>query len=228
MGIFKQLFDYSAKVQYAKATAKRRIARVPELADKLHELFCLIDSADVMEASGFPEATVYTIVESYAGLRKRNVGHTAALSAIETTRRQLGAASVDGETDLAEYILNRICIEHGGAPGITEAWFVVTYSECAQRLGVDLKMAVGSPPPKLAVVPPAPPQPVVAHKVAQCAHCSITNVARSRAELDLSQTRADLQAMQLWKSKVSDLWTRYYEGQISEDAYYDEMERITK
>jgi hypothetical protein len=105
-----------SKNDLIKSLAKERIKTDPSFYSRGYSE-SMIDSLGTILLMGAPEATIVTIVETYALSQQSGASEEAILNHIENYRSQIGAGSMPVPLNLETYIKYRIEIEHShGAP----------------------------------------------------------------------------------------------------------------
>ena len=103
----------SDKIELIRNLAKKRVQNDP-IASMLGD----IDNLSEVMLMGLPEATIVTIVETWAILRKQGMGEEEILKRIEAHRASFGDhGDLPKPLTLKNYIKYRLNLEHGhGAP----------------------------------------------------------------------------------------------------------------
>lgn len=119
MGILSRLFDLggTAKDKLIKNLAKERIGSDPMAASMGFDKN-MVDSLTDIQLASLPEATIVTIVETWAILNKKGIPDSEILEHIEAHRSSLGDSGImPSPLTLSNYIKYRVELEHKhGAP----------------------------------------------------------------------------------------------------------------
>jgi hypothetical protein len=107
----------TTKDKLIKNLVKERIGSNP-MANSMGFDKNMVDSLTDIQLASLPEATIVTIVETWASLRKQGIPEENILGAIEAHRSSLGdAGDMPSPLTLPNYIKYRIGLEHQhGAP----------------------------------------------------------------------------------------------------------------
>ena len=139
MGLFSALFGQSGRANLAKELAVARVAGLN--LDEIDEhtqlaLMRKIESMGQQEAMSLPEATIVTIVSTYAELIQQRRTHAEALRAIESHRKSLGSDERSlASMSLDDYVAYRLTLElaDGPSPGMHDYWFNMCMSESCKQ-----------------------------------------------------------------------------------------------
>lgn len=96
----------------------------------------MIDSLGTMELMGIPEATIVTIVETYALSLRSGAPESAILEHIENHRSQIGSGTLPQPLNLDSYVRYRLDIEHSHGAPISAEFISEAIAICKKRYAV--------------------------------------------------------------------------------------------
>lgn len=138
MGLFGDVLGTSAKAKLVRQLLAYRIGDPPPMSGPA--------------VMSLPEATVVNVIEAYGKCRAQGADHGGALAAIERHRRRIGAARLQDDTTLTQYIAMRLDIEHPQAfsAGFSTKHLQMCIAFAQVTLGVAYRDDGTAPPPTTA------------------------------------------------------------------------------
>lgn len=117
MGLFSGIFGLSKKLELVRNLTRQRVKLDP-LAASSGFTPAMVDELTDAQLMGLPEATIATIVETYADQTRRGATPALALQRIEAFRApKMGGGRLPDPLNLETYCAYRLAIEHShGAP----------------------------------------------------------------------------------------------------------------
>lgn len=147
MGFLSALKRTPLKLRFVRQLAKARLSRVPELrgAGLVESAQRGVDGLSMPALLGLPEATVFTILESWADRAPRTrVDELAVLVSMENHRGQAGGDLA--QMGLFDFLVYRCDVEGVmAAPGADPSWLEMAFETACRLLHLDPHEALRSP-----------------------------------------------------------------------------------
>lgn len=179
MGLMSTIFgDRGRKDALLRLLIKRRIAADPGAAAMGFRAE-MVDALGRLDLLGTPEATIATIVESFATLIESGVTPSEAIGRIEWHRSPLGMLGEGRTNDLEVYVGLRVALEHGGTPGLTGAIVKQHVAAARQHYGIAIPEPYDHPSVKISRGPAAPPAELKRPHHVRCPNCWQANRANA-------------------------------------------------
>lgn len=135
MGLLSALFGESKKIGLVRSLVWDRVAADSRAA--AHGFTKeMVNSLTDAQLLGLPEATIATIVESYASLAKRGSVGDEALRSIERHRAQIGTGRLPDPLTLESYVRYRLDIEHPDGSPIDDRGISASILICRMEFGI--------------------------------------------------------------------------------------------
>ena len=121
MSIFGNLF----RKRPSKMDLVRRMLKARLRADPIAALLGagpeVVDATNDVELMGTPEATIATIVETHATMKRQGVPEAQILELIENHRSMIGSDRMPSPLTLRSYIRYRVSLEHSASAPVSDA-----------------------------------------------------------------------------------------------------------
>ncbi|CAK8713381.1 hypothetical protein GCAAIG_02700 [Candidatus Electronema halotolerans] len=117
-GLFKKKIT---KESLIRELVKKRLANDPNFAEMFDVSPAVIDSMPIVVIMGLPEATIFSIVESWARCLNENISPMRILQLIEAHRCNAAEGEMPFSLSLEVYIRYRVKLEHSEGASISDS-----------------------------------------------------------------------------------------------------------